>query len=101
MPQAHVTWGCPPSPSYPDPGTPTHPPGSGLAPPTREGKGKGLGFNCCVLSRSAASHSRQLTDCSPPGSSVRGILQARVLLSMNELNWFYKGRSAGLRENDR
>ena len=56
MPQAHVTGGgggegCPPSPSHLDPGTPTHPSGSGLAPPTREGKKKGLRFNCaCVLS---------------------------------------------------
>ena len=31
------------------------------------------------ISRSVASDSLQLHDCSPPGSSVHGILQARIL----------------------
>ena len=33
----------------------------------------------CVLSRSVVSDSLQPLDCSPPGSSVHGILQARIL----------------------
>ena len=32
-----------------------------------------------VLSRSVVSDSYDCIDCSPPGSSVRGILQARIL----------------------
>ena len=34
---------------------------------------------CAVLSRSVVSASLDPMDCSPPGSSVHGILQARVL----------------------
>ena len=34
---------------------------------------------CAVLSRSVMSDSLWPLDCSPPGSSVRGILQARIL----------------------
>ena len=33
----------------------------------------------CLLSRSVVSNSLWPVDCSPPGSSVRGILQARIL----------------------
>ena len=33
----------------------------------------------CVLSHSVVSDSLQTQDCSPPGSSVHGILQARIL----------------------
>ena len=33
----------------------------------------------CLLSRSVVSDSCDPTDCSPPGSSVHGILQARIL----------------------
>ena len=32
----------------------------------------------CMLSCSVVSDSGQPTDCSPPGSSVHGILQARI-----------------------
>ena len=36
-------------------------------------------MNVWVLSRSVVSNSLQPMDCSPPGSSVRGIFQARIL----------------------
>ena len=36
-------------------------------------------MGCAVLGRSVVSHSVRLMDCSPPGSSVHGILQARIL----------------------
>ena len=39
-----------------------------------------LSFCCvCMWARSVTSSSLQLHDCSPPGSSVHGILQARML----------------------
>ena len=34
---------------------------------------------CVCVSRSVVSDSSQPMDCSPPGSSVHGILQARIL----------------------
>ena len=34
---------------------------------------------CAVLSRSVVSDSLPPHDCSPPGSSVHGVLQARIL----------------------
>ena len=39
----------------------------------------GTGVWVCVLIRSVMSNSLQPHDCSPPGSSVHGILQARIL----------------------
>ena len=59
--------------------------------PTRPGASKPVGHSCwacvqvlstCVISRfghSVISKSSDPTDCSPPGSSVHGILQARIL----------------------
>ena len=39
----------------------------------------GVFMGCAVLGLSAVSHSVPPVDCSPPGSSVHGIFQARIL----------------------